>query len=191
MIIVCFLKILSDIFLSRQGLPLRGAGDGANSNFVQLFKLCAEDNPRLLDWFARKTDKYTSGEIQNKILEVMAQQVLARVESYLHSAPSYTIMVDETTDISSCEQVVVCICWVDNFFEVHEEFVTLEMTNRTDADSLISVIKGVLKGYNLSVSKLRGQCYDGAATMAGAKLELQRNCWMKSPGQYIHTAMGT
>ena len=111
---VCFLKMLSNIrFLGRQGLPLRGAGDGSNSNFVQLFKLRAEDDPRLLDWFARKTDKYVSGEMQNRILEVMAQQVLAKVESYLHSAPFYTIMVDETTDISNREQVVICICWVD------------------------------------------------------------------------------
>ena len=85
---VCFLKILSNIrFLGRQGLALRGAGDGSNSNFVQLFKLHAEDNPRLLDWFACKTDKYASGEKQNRILKVMAQQVLAKVESYLHSAP--------------------------------------------------------------------------------------------------------
>lgn len=55
---VCFLKILSNVrFLARQGLPLRGVGDGSNSNFVQLFKLRAEDDPRLLDWFTRKTNK--------------------------------------------------------------------------------------------------------------------------------------
>ena len=184
---VCVLKILSNIrFLGRQGLPLRGAGNGSNSNFVQLFKLRAEDDPRLLDWFARKTDKYTSGEIQNRILKVMAQQVLAKVESYLHSAPSlfYTIMVDETTDISNHEQVVVCIRWVDNSFE---EFITLEMTCRIDADLLVSVIKGVLKDHNLSVSKLRGQCYDGAATMAGAKAEVAKKLLDEEPrAVYTH-----
>ena len=58
---------------------------------------------------------------------------------------------------------------MDNFFDIHEEFIALEMTDRFDADLLISVIKGVLKDHNLSVSKLRGQCYDGTATMASAK----------------------
>ena len=140
----------------------------------------AEDDPRLLNWFARRTDKYTSGEIQNRILKIMAQQVLAKVESYLHSAPFYTIMVDETTDISNREQVVACVQWVD-------EFITLEMTCRIDADSLVSVIKGVLKDRNLSVSKLRGQCYDGAATMAGAKAGVAKKLLDEEPrAVYTH-----
>ena len=46
-----------------------------------------------------------SGEMQNRILEVIAQQVLAKLESYLHSAPFYTIMVNKTTNISNREQV--------------------------------------------------------------------------------------
>ena len=45
---------------------------------------------------------------------------------------------------------------MDNFFEAHGEFITLEMTDRINADSLISVIKDVLKDHSLSVSKLRG-----------------------------------
>ena len=43
---------------------------------------------------------------------------------------------------------------MDNFFETHGEFITLEMTDSINADSLISVIKGVLKDHSLSVSKL-------------------------------------
>ena len=74
---VCFLKILLILdFWPGKVCHLRGAGDESNSNFVQLFKLHAEDDPRLLDWFARKTDKYTSGEMQNKILEVMPTKSL-------------------------------------------------------------------------------------------------------------------
>ena len=110
----------------------------------------------------------------------MAQQVLAKVESYLHSAPFYTIMVDETTDISNHEQVVVCIRWVDNSFEAHEELITLEMACRIDADPLVSVIKGVLKDHNLSVG---GNVMMVLQPWPVLNLELQRNCWIKSPGQ--------
>ncbi len=34
-------------------------------------------------------------------------------------------MVDETTDMANTEQVVVCLRWVNEIFEVHEEFVGL------------------------------------------------------------------
>ena len=46
----CFLKVLSNIrFLARQGLPLRGDGNEAESNFLQLFRLWGEDDPKVLD----------------------------------------------------------------------------------------------------------------------------------------------
>ena len=44
-----FLKLLANVkFLSRQGLPFRGSGDGFDSNFLQLLKLRGEDDPRIL-----------------------------------------------------------------------------------------------------------------------------------------------
>ena len=46
----CFLKILSNLrFLARQGLPLRGHGDEQDSNFIQLMKLRAEDDPKITE----------------------------------------------------------------------------------------------------------------------------------------------
>ena len=89
-------------------------------------------------------------------------------------------MVNETTDISNREHVVVCICWVDN---------SLEVADRIDADSLITVIKGVLKDHNISVSKLRGQCYDGAATMAGAKAGVAKKLLDEEP-RAVYLACG-
>ena len=53
----CFLEILSNIkFLGRQGLALRGHGDGSDSNFVQLLNLRGEDDPRVQGWMEKKTD---------------------------------------------------------------------------------------------------------------------------------------
>ena len=34
-------------------------------------------------------------------------------------------MVDKTTDVANIEQVVVCLRWVNEIFEVNEEFVNL------------------------------------------------------------------
>ena len=61
----CLLKILSTLqFLGRQGIALRGDGNESDSNFVQLLKLCGNDDLRIETWLLRKTDKYFSQDIQ-------------------------------------------------------------------------------------------------------------------------------
>ena len=41
----------------------------------------------------------------------------------IQNATFFTIMADETADISNNEQLVVCIRWVDENFVVHEDFI--------------------------------------------------------------------
>ncbi|XP_071810718.1 zinc finger MYM-type protein 1-like [Apostichopus japonicus] len=163
-----FLKIISNIrFLARQGLALTGDGDESDSNFIRLFKLRGEDDSRMEQWLERKTDKYVSAEIQNEVLQLLALRVLREVVSKVQSSDFYTLMVDETPDVSNLEQVVICLRWVDGAFEVHEEFIGLYTTATTTADQLLLIIKDALLRMNLSLSKVRGQCYDGAAAMSG------------------------
>lgn len=78
-------------------------------------------------------------------------------------------MVDETTDASNTEQVVICIRWIDENMTPHEDFLGLYQVDCIDASTIVSVIKDVLLRFNLSLSKCRGQCYDGCSTMAGLK----------------------
>ena len=101
---------------------MRGDGDEKDSNFNQLLRLRGEDDSRVFEWVERKTDKYTSPEMQNEIIKVMARKVLNQLAHSLRNAPHSTIMVDETTDNSNHEQVVICFQWVSNDFKVHEEF---------------------------------------------------------------------
>jgi len=66
------LKILQNIhFLGRQGIALRGHYD-LESNFMQLLNLRACDDHKIVDWLKNKLDKYTSTEIQNEMLQVLA-----------------------------------------------------------------------------------------------------------------------
>ena len=44
----------------------------------------------------------------------------------------------------------------------------LYMVPSIDADTLVTVIKDCLVRMNLSLTKCRGQCYDGASNMSGA-----------------------
>ena len=52
--------------------------------------------------------------------------------------------------------------------EAHEEFIGLHQV-ATQATALLAVIHDVLLRLNVSITKLRGQCYDGASSMSGSR----------------------
>ncbi len=112
--------------MAQQGLPLRGDGsDELDSNFYQMLKLKSEEDPRVNDWLKNKKNKYTSGDIQNAILKVMAMRVLRNIGNSLQSPPFITIMMDETTDASNREQVTLVFRSVSDTLDVNEDFLGL------------------------------------------------------------------
>ena len=97
----------------------------------------------------------------------MASHVLRNITSSLQKSPFLTLMMDETTDISNKEQVTFTIRWVSEDLEVNEEFIGLYQVLAIDAATLTTVAKVTFTRLNLSMSKLRGQCYDGTSAMKG------------------------
>ena len=165
-----FAKILTNMhFLARQGLPIRGDGDENESNFIQLLKLRGRDDSRVYDWLKRKTNKYTSPEVQNEIFKIMYLEILRRVSKTIRENKYFTIMADETTDCSNKEQLVLVLRWIDTALTAHEEFMGLYCVPQTDANTIVTVIKDSLIRFDLNLSNARGQCYDGAASMSGKK----------------------
>jgi len=63
-------------------------------------------------------------------------------------------MVDETTDCSNQEQVVLVLHWVDDTLETHEDFIGLYSVSSISADNLTNVIKDCLKDLTLPISKV-------------------------------------
>ena len=78
-------------------------------------------------------------------------------------------MIDEMTDFSNAEQVVIVIRWISDDLSVHEEFIGLYKTDSIQAKSLVAIIKDTLLRLNLKMELCRGQCYDGASVMSGTK----------------------
>ena len=164
------IKIMSSIrFLARQGMALRGDSSEEDGNFFQMLRLKAEEDPRMHEWLRKKTNKYTSHEIQNGILKVMAMQVIRKVASCLQSSPFITIMMDETTDVSNREQSTLVFRSVTDNFDVHEEFLGLYQVPSIDSLTLKKVMEDSLCRINIPFSKVCGQCYDGASTMSGSR----------------------
>ena len=158
-------------FLAWQGIALWGDGKGeTDSNFYQLHPR-AIDQPHLLTWLERKLDIYTSPQIQNELLTVMACTVVCSIGQAIREDQYYFIIhvADEVTDSSNKEQVAVCFRRVDNQFEAHEELIGLHQVDAVKRSSRVVVLKDTILRLNLAISNCRGQCYDGAANMAGIR----------------------
>ncbi|KAL5475102.1 hypothetical protein EMCRGX_G027157 [Ephydatia muelleri] len=164
------IKILSCLqLLARQGIPIRGDGDDSESNFIQLLKLSGQGDAKMDEWLKKKTDKYTSHDIQNELLKIMAQHVLRSIAVKIQDSRFVTVMIDETTDVCNQEQVTVVFRTVDDKLIVNEEFIGLYSVDSITADVLTAVIKDVMLRLNLAITKLRRQCYDGCSTMSGSR----------------------
>ena len=78
-------------------------------------------------------------------------------------------MGDEATDSGNNEQLAVCIRWVNNNFEAHEDFMETHAVEDIKSDTLVTVLEDILLRLNIPLSNCRGQCYDGASNMKGIK----------------------
>ena len=103
------------------------------------------------------------------------------------SVVQFSVIMDGTQDISGTEQESICLRYIDENLDVHEEFVGLYEASSTTGESLAKIIFDVLLRLNLSLSNLRGQAYDGAANMAGKYAGAQAKVIQKQPlAPFVH-----
>ncbi|XP_022851684.1 zinc finger MYM-type protein 1-like [Olea europaea var. sylvestris] len=99
----------------------------------------------------------------------------------------FSILVDESCDVSMKEQMSIILRYVDNSRHANERLIGIEHITSTTALSLKAAIDKVFSRYNLSISRLRGQGYDGASNMQGKFNGLKTLILKESPcAFYIH-----
>lgn len=76
-------------------------GKEVNSNFYQVVKTILEGNHT----FTIQSMRYMSADVQNELLDLMAAQVQATVITEVKSARYYSILADESTDITNHTQL--------------------------------------------------------------------------------------
>ncbi|XP_066358501.1 uncharacterized protein [Miscanthus floridulus] len=100
----------------------------------------------------------------------------------LNNAP-----VDESSDISHKEQLALCLRFVDKLGSPCEHFIGVVHVDDTMSLSLKEAIKGLLDSNGLSMTRIRGQGYDGASNMKGDIKGLKTLIMKESPSAYyIH-----
>lgn len=108
-------------FLAGQGLAV-DANNPQCSNLYKLMQLRSEDCPDIKRWLKEKN--YMCHDIVNEMIHLTSLDVLQKVLSPIRDE-YYAILADETIDIANKEQLVTVLCWVDDTYTVHEDFVGL------------------------------------------------------------------
>ena len=93
---------------------------------MQILKLLAEEDKVFTEWIEKKTSKYISHDMQNEILELLANSILREVTTKIRNSNFYALMMDETRDVSNKEQLVLGLRWVEwleNEIAIHEDFI--------------------------------------------------------------------
>lgn len=174
-------------FLGRQGVATRGHADN-RSNYHQLLQLRANESESLRTFLAsERRQKWLSHDIENEMLERLSHTILRQIADNVQRDGYYAIMVDETTDVSTVEQVSMCIRHVDDEWVIFEDFVGMYATDRTDAATLTNIVTDILLRLNLPMGNLRAPCYDGASNMAGIHSGVQKRIRdIQQKAIYIH-----
>ena len=125
----------STIFLGRHNIPLRGHRDDGTlnlddmphsneGNFRELLRYRAESGDSKLKEQLKTSGKnatYISKTTQNQLI-VVAKEVIGVILERVKSARYYSIIFDETTDVSHSSQISLALCYA---FDNHrrEDFI--------------------------------------------------------------------
>lgn len=177
------------LWLCQQGLALRGHNEDNLSenrgNFLELLELRGKDLPILQEESIKYA--YTSPAAQNEIIELIGSNITTEISEQSQNTP-FSLIVDETADISTHEQVAIIIRYTDDYLKIKERFVGFYKTGSTCGKDLDKIVNCVLVKLGLSAdSYLVAQGYDGASNMSGHRQGL--SAWIKSKVKraiYVH-----
>ncbi|XP_076904605.1 uncharacterized protein LOC143560113 [Bidens hawaiensis] len=135
-------------------------------HFIELLKLFGvinEEIDKVILSNAPRNNQMTAPSIQKEICNCFAAEVLKKIFDELGD-DFFSILVDESRDVSKKEQMAMVLRYVDKFRFVKERFVGLVHVMETTALSIKKAIHELFAHYNLSLSRIRGQ--DGARNMS-------------------------
>ncbi|XP_068225569.1 zinc finger MYM-type protein 1-like [Palaemon carinicauda] len=181
------IKIITTLkYLAEQGLAIRGH-ETSEDNFEKLLQLRAEDDKKLKVWLSNKVS-YTSVPIQNDILKTIANAVVREICNDVNQmSTQFGLITDGTQDIQGNEQEAVCVRYVDDKLNVHEELLGLYQVSATTGVFLSKMLQDTLISLQLPIKHLRAQTYDGTSNMSGKYKGCQAEIKKVQPlALYVH-----
>ena len=179
--------------LAKCGLPFRGHDERKESinrgNSLEVVGLLSRWDPVFAGYMEKsaRNCNYLSNRAQNDFIHAMADNVLKEIVEAIKSAEIFTVMMAETTDVSTKEQAAIVIRFVDSEEVIQERLLSFSDVSRTDSDTLFKLLKKSLVTHGLRMSQISGQCYDGARNMSGGYRGVQARVKEEAPkAVYVH-----
>ncbi|CAI0558608.1 unnamed protein product [Linum tenue] len=148
--------------LLRQGVSFRGHDESEFSenrgNFLEFLEVIANENPDVRSVVlenAPKNHQLTSPKIQKDIVRAIASLTTKEIIKDLGDA-FFCILVDESRDVSTKEQMAVAIRYVDKKCCIIERFLGISHVTDTKATTLKKEIESMLGLHGLSLSRIKG-----------------------------------
>uniref|UniRef100_A0A8C4RT82 DUF4371 domain-containing protein n=1 Tax=Erpetoichthys calabaricus TaxID=27687 RepID=A0A8C4RT82_ERPCA len=189
-----YIKTIGEVilFTARQNLVQRGHDESEESNkkgnFREILETVADHNAAVKHRLTTiHNAKYTSKIIQNEVLDCLAEMVRSEIVDEVKNSEYFSIMADETKDVSKQEQISFVLSSYYNG-TIKESFLHFESAERLDAVGLTEKIVHLLEHHGLDYkNNLIGQAYDGAAVMSGKHPGVQARIKEKAKyALYIH-----
>ena len=172
------------IFCGRRGITFRGHRDdfkyhpevgeystGQVGNFVKLLNYRVRSGDKLLEEHLRgcpKNASYISKTTQNELISCCGGFISEKIISEVKRNKFFTIICDEASDSSNKEQMSMVLRFVDDNFNIREDFINfIHCKEGLTGANLASIILKSLEEHSLEIQNCRGQCYDGAGAVSG------------------------
>lgn len=198
--------IESIVFLGRQNIPLRGhrddgrldeeAGPSNEGNFRELlrFKISSGDETlkqHLATASSRAT--YIGNTTQNQLITCCGEEITETILSQVQNARYYSVIFDETTDISHTEQLSLNLRYLHNneiredfvkFIDAYDNIKTISLDENVDVEQRLSgealgkIVVNLLQELSLDLNNCVGIGTDSCSVMSsvavGAVSEIQK-----------------
>jgi len=104
--------------------------------------------------------KYSFHRTQNELITLCGQILKEEIVCEANAANAFSIIVDESADISGVEQLTILIRFLDKQSKIREEFLGFLPLDKLDAESVATKILSFMEDSGLNLSKFCGQGYD-------------------------------
>ena len=163
-------------FIALNELAFRGTYDAdvreEQGLFSKLFQFAMNKDSKLKEIHKSipQNAKYSSPEIQNEIIDTLANMVKSDISEDIKTADAnvFSLLEDGTRDKKNTENISIGIRYVKNG-QIQESLLDMPCVghDELDAASLTSKTIDILTGTGLDCTQLLAQCYDGASVMKG------------------------
>nr|CAI5831362.1 unnamed protein product [Callosobruchus analis] len=188
------------IFLGRQNIPFRGHRDDGEvlkthdmaneGNFRELIRFRIKGGDSVLETHLRDTSSratYISKTSQNEFIKLCGEEIRQQIISRITEAGIYSLLFDETTDISGKSQISLSLRYVSDGF-VREDFICFvdafeELENSEETELSLSgialgrLVRSKLRRYKLDPARCIGigcdSCAVNVSDTVGAVREIQ------------------